>query len=620
MKRMIRCITFLMAIVLVIQALPFANAQNNSPLNILSISSQSNDGYIDYEIIDQDGNPVHLPSASNHQTTSGKRKAPQNTSNNLPTSYDSRTNNCITTVKTQGTSGCCWAFATLSALESDAICQGYDDLNADYSEAHLAWYGNQCFVNNSEDSMSGDSYDFDDPYSIGGNWLVATAALSRWSGVNMESSYPFDPLYDPLSGEEGHDHVNQMGNYDESDRYQTDSGLVLKSAENLTSVNDIKQWIMDHGSVTASFYADYGTYETAVSSSSGKPYCNTYFCYDKKSPNHEIAIVGWNDDFPNTLYATTSKPSNNGAWLVKDSWGDDYHLNGYFWMSYEDCSLKDVYGFSSMEKGDLFRNYSYNGAGFSQMVTHTGSCKVANVFQAKGQENLKAVSFYTCNPDQNIVITVYKLSSTYSSPVNSSSLQLTQNAYIKNSGYHTVTLNQAITLSKDEYFSVVIEYVAATDSTVLAIPVEYSTSSDTSRFYASAPKTSYAYLPAYDASWRQMSSWSGFKNVMVQAFTECVHNYASITDPATCTQDGNQHQICSVCGKTNDIRLPATGHHFGPWSAYKFEGVSGYRQSHRYCYDCGFTETRTVSTGSKVVTLPQLFEMIFKAICSAFQR
>ena len=55
----------------------------------------------------------------------------ENIDTDIPSKYDARTEKCITSVKTQGDYGSCWAHAALSSCESSLIkYNGYDtDVN-----------------------------------------------------------------------------------------------------------------------------------------------------------------------------------------------------------------------------------------------------------------------------------------------------------------------------------------------------------------------------------------------------------------------------------------------------------------------------------------------------------
>ena len=70
-------------------------------------------------------------------------------------------------------------------------------------------------------------------------------------------------------------------------------------------------------------------------------------------------IVGWDDNYSRDNFATTTKPSNNGAWLIRNSWGDYFD---YFWMSYETYSLADtVWVFDMSAEDGLDNNYQLDG-------------------------------------------------------------------------------------------------------------------------------------------------------------------------------------------------------------------------------------------------------------------
>lgn len=578
-------------------AAPVSGTAAPAAPHLLLLKTDAHGGYLNYSFIDAaTGLPAALPTTS---AAGGPRKAAAN----LPAAYDARTAGVITGVKDQGITGACWAFSTMATLESAAISDGYADLTADYSEAHLAWFANQSLVTDTADGTHGDSYVMDDPYMVGGNWMIATAELSRWGGIAEERSFPYAPY-----------NVSAMGNYDAADRYTSDSGLVLRSAEGLLDAAAIKQWILTHGAITASFYMDDANYE----------YQNAYYYDGTESPNHQITIVGWDDGYNAGNFKPGCQPASDGAWLVKDSWGTRFHNRGYFWLSYADTSLQNTVGLTVQPADAYTRNYTYNGAGWNVAVTHTGNAKVANVFRARGREDLTAVAFYTNQPGQAVTISVYSLSSTYASPVRGTALS-TQTETLTNVGYHTVQLNTPVSLSENNIFSVVIEYQAQYDSSagasVAMIPMEYNNAGD-GRTYACESRQSYACMPSYsgDYNWYQLSAFdSNLCNVCIQALTVCEHAFTSTQVESGCETDGYLDTVCSRCGKTTHTVLPATGHSYGVWSAYAYAGP-GLRETHRTCGACGSVESKTVSTGARFITLPQLLERIFSVWQAALRR
>ena len=54
--------------------------------------------------------------------------------------------------------------------------------------------------------------------------------------------------------------------------------------------------------------------------------------------NHEVAIVGWDDNYSRTNFRNYAS-IGDGAWIVKNSWGSNWADNGYFYVSYYDVNF-----------------------------------------------------------------------------------------------------------------------------------------------------------------------------------------------------------------------------------------------------------------------------------------
>lgn len=550
-------------------------------------------GYVDYSFVDSEGNEIGIfgdksyePEESSDVSFYSLRSA----RTVVPESYDSRDVNCITSVKQQGVSGNCWAFSGMSMLESDAILKGIDDAeSADYSEAHFSWFTSRSLTDNTEDSTYGDGRTDEAPFVTGGNWIIAAGSLARWTGAAEDTDYPFNPTDLPA-----------MGNYDESCRYDTGSGIIIESAEELLNMEDAKEWIMAHGSATLAFYFDTAYYNSSTAA---------YYYNGSNTLNHEITVVGWDDNFLSSDFNESCMPEGNGAWLCKNSWGTNWGDNGYFWISYYDTSIDQFAGISARSAKDAYRNYTYNGAGWESYIGHTGTAKISNVFTAKGPELLTAVSTYTMTPAQEVNVRIYKnLPSAYTNP-ESGELALEYSTVLSRSGYHTVDLEDEVALEQGTIFSVVIEYV--TDGTVY-IPVEAN--GQGMNAYACNACESYVCLPAYNEGWYDVMIY-GFQNVFVQAFTVCNHQSTQEFLEATCVETGIETSTCSLCGQiVSEKIIPAMGHNFSDWTDYVHDFETDKEVSTRYCLKCGYTETSTIVYSKNTVRIDDLIDMIFERI------
>ena len=119
------------------------------------------------------------------------------TSVELPEKYDSRDYGYVTSMKNQGSSGMCWAFGTIGAMEININKNGLNESGdaLDLSEAHLGYFHNAQKPNemqlNPEDAVIPvDDYMFIDG---GDSALLASLSLAKGIGPVSESVAPFYP-------------------------------------------------------------------------------------------------------------------------------------------------------------------------------------------------------------------------------------------------------------------------------------------------------------------------------------------------------------------------------------------------------------------------------------------
>lgn len=396
--------------------------------------------------------PEHIPGTSSIAT---------NSNNNLyhsvlESSYDSRNVNgvsYITPVRDQGNLGCCWTFAALGACEANALKQGIFS-NPDFSEMHLGWFVyntsgvvdeynnlsetyNVLYDNGTAEAVS--AYGI---MNVGGNNQYSVATLSKWIGAADETVAPY-PEY-TLQNEAG------VTSVDSSLAFNSKVYLKNSLYIPMSDTSQIKEAIKEYGAVAASYYSDsryYGSYNNYSKAVYYNPVNMSY-------SNHAILIVGWDDDFSKNNFV--NKPATDGAWLVKNSWGSNWGMDGYFWISYCESSLNNdtacAYEVASTDEYD--HNYQYDG---NILPSAFGSNGFANVFTAQDNQWLEAVSFYAADVDIQYSIQIYTDIMDSSNPENGTAmLSAPLTGYTTYEGYYTVDLPTHIELKKDETFSVVI--------------------------------------------------------------------------------------------------------------------------------------------------------------------
>lgn len=571
-------------------AVAFAASAEEIPetpqFGFIETEENDNTGYISDRYVDESGNEIEFFTPEEPLLYCYSSDASP-----APTAYDSREKGLCLAPRYQASTNNCWIFSSIGALEADSMAQNItDSSNTNFSEAHLSWFASRTATDNIDDPTYGDGKNIDSPYYEGGNWRIATAALARRSGLANESDFPF--IFN---------NIPAMGNYSEADRYNHESGVILESAQELTRESDIKAWIEEHGCITAAYFHQNTMYNSSNYS---------YYCNSENNPNHQVTVIGWDDEYPAENFSKSGIPEGDGAWLCQNSWGVSWGDNGYFWISYYDTTLSDFYGFTVRSDENLYKNYTYNGAEYNTYLIADSGQGTANVFTSEGHEKIDSVSFYTLSPEIFVRVSIYKnLSEDHSNP-QQGTLAATIEQTVDNSGFHTLYLDSPVSLESGEIFSVAVQYYHP--SGTVHIPIERNS---TSRPYHGNENETYI-LNNPDRNRWYRSSVHGFQNAFIQVTTECEHCCEShVISESTCSQNGTAAEICTICGKTvHESIIPSEAHEFGEWSEYRHDNESGKEISTRKCTVCGCTQTQSYYSGNTISfgsLLTRLLESIF---------
>jgi len=277
----------------------------------------------------------------------------------FPSSFDPRLT-YMTPIKDQGPLNTCFAFASVAQLE--ALASKNTGVKRFFSEEHLRFY-----TSNKNDQLW-----FNIDPDEGRLFDYTAANFTNWTGPVYQSDAP----YDPTPGVEWND-------------IQMDSTVQLhvtgtKEIANKVTSNDrdaIMQAITDYGSVYA--FLNWAVACFNVTNSA-------YLYYEPiaiKPVLHGICICGWDDNFPLTYFNSSHRPSSNGAWLVKDSRGTSFGIQGYIWVSYEEIDISDVACFTGFRFAMDDQMLSLDTQPLDWKIYDTSDTYICNMYDLTNEYN-----------------------------------------------------------------------------------------------------------------------------------------------------------------------------------------------------------------------------------------
>ena len=320
----------------------------------------------------------------------------------LPRYYDLRKEYRTSKVRDQGDASTCWAYASIEALESTLRPEMDISLSAD-------------------DMIQNKPYEFKE--IDGGDYTMALSYLLSGRGPVGES------------GEEFTGRLREVHFYKQDD------------------IDDIKWSVYRYGGVTTSIYVNVQGADVGKSSYYDED-TNAY-CYNgTESPNHDVVIIGWDDDYSADNFPIAI--GGNGAFICQNSWGDSFGEDGVFYVSYYDTNIGDqaVSYVRVDENNEDEEIYQSDLCGWTGQIGYQkDDVTAANVYTARGDQAITAAGFYAL--DKGTSYEVFFVDD-YTGVKSLAQRKKVAEGVLEDAGYYTVAFEEQKEVSEGEEFAVVI--------------------------------------------------------------------------------------------------------------------------------------------------------------------
>ncbi|WP_407377749.1 C1 family peptidase [Methanobrevibacter sp.] len=338
----------------------------------------------------------------------------------LPSGYDLRDYGYVTSVKNQGNDANCWSFAALAALESAILkANGMTfDLSEENMKNLMSYYSD---------------YGWTMATNKGGYDKMAVGYLTSWLGPinDTDDVYIIDSLISP-----------------KLDSFIHVQNILFLTRSSYTDNDAIKRAIMDYGAVSTSIYWSSAYLKNRIN----------YYYNGNTGANHAVAIIGWDDNYSASNF--NNAPPGDGAWIIKNSWGEKSGNKGFYYVSYYDTKCAPInkstsYTFIFNDTIRYDKNYQYDISGRTDSFFNTTSTVwYKNRFTATDDEYLAAVStYFEKNTQWDLSVYV------------NDALKLSQSGFSLSS-YSTINLNQLIPLKLGDVFEIIFKITVDDDAGV----------------------------------------------------------------------------------------------------------------------------------------------------------
>ena len=332
-------------------------------------------------------------------------------------------------------------------------------------------------------------------YNFRTNFIV-TARVPYGKGKTvdmprMRSELIPDEVYRDCTGRQGPWNVS----------FHVQANWRIPSREGPLDNATLKYALMEHGGASVPCYYDTAYQTDGVVLDDGP--ASVYYCPYDISPNHEMLLIGWDDDFPASAFPEGTRPPGDGAFLVRNAWGADVPGGGFIWISYYDPSFAcGEYGVScvytrvddplSPENYDIVRGYDEQGlcgtVGFKK-----DTATAANIFVAEKAETIRAVGTYLVQWNTEYTVCIY--TGCADGKPESGALACSLSGTREFPGYETIDLPLPVPVAAGERYSVVVTF--RTPNYKYPVPVQIDTSSGA----VHSPPKKRSFIKGSDKKW-----------------------------------------------------------------------------------------------------------------------
>ena len=362
------------------------------------------------------------------------------------------------------TTGACWAYSAMNALESTLLNKYSTTYNLSNSNNIVNVSHERFYLAKAFSGSNANEYGFM-TLGKGGYALHSILYLTGGYGpIALNSNSPFNGEYTSDTLVSRNNVLNQKKIYDVTE-IQVIGGVDPDSDSAVSNkINAIKDLINSGIGVTTnsrSLRSGCSCFNTDTRAS----YCpDLNGSYGSNCNYHASLIVGWNDNYSKDNFAEGYKPNKNGAWIIRNTHGS----SGEYYISYYDpyllnnenmaiTSIKSVgYDHIYQYNPSGCKSYQYAGDYYCYSLGNVPSKQVVSIFEKNGEGNQKldSVGFYVQSSSSKSVEVYFSSSSSNDIPSDlfDSNNKICEKNNITNNGYYSCELSNSKIISQQYFF------------------------------------------------------------------------------------------------------------------------------------------------------------------------